>query len=416
MILVHLADLHLGFRAYERAEGGRNTREGDVADAFLRAVDEVVRLRPGVVLIAGDVFDRPDPPPGALVTLTRGLETVRDALPGTPVLIAAGARDTPVRPGDPGVLAALDTLPGVAAASEAPRVLRVGELSVAMLPHRAALDPDRERPAPDADARWNVLLTHARAASAADERVRARSPRARLAQGAAARGDGASRGDGAARGRRAPSAKRTARGRGQPRPAARTAPALGAIDPAAWDYVALGGEHVQRAPLPHVRWAGSLERVGWRPWDEALEEKGFLSWDLEAGAARFHPVSVRAVVSLAPMRVPAGQAERLRRRVREVTDEVPGGIDGKIVRLRVHGAEPADLAGLGDLLPSLRERALHLSLGLDDAAARAPAAPPGDPLHPRLAELLVEEGLAPEDAAARAGALLGEVPAEAGAR
>jgi hypothetical protein len=187
------------------------------------------------------------------------------------------------------------------------------------------------------------------------------------------------------------------------------------IDPAAWDYVALGGEHVQRALLPHVRWAGSLERVGWRPWDEALEEKGFLSWDLEAGAHRFHPVAVRAVVSLAPIRVPAGQPDRLRRRVREVTDEVPGGIDGKIVRVRVHGAEPADLAGLAEqLLPSLRERALHLSVALDDAVARRAALPPGDPLHPRLAELLVEEGLSAEDAATRAGALLGEVPAEAG--
>jgi hypothetical protein len=173
---------------------------------------------------------------------------------------------------------------------------------------------------------------------------------------------------------------------------------------------------VHRTLLSHVRWAGSLERVGWRPWDEALEEKGFLSYDLEARIARFHPVSVRAVVSLAPIRVPAGQPERLRRRVREVTDEVPGGIDGKIVRVRVHGAEPADLSGLAEqLLPGLRERALHLSVALDDAAGGRTATPPGDPLHPRLAKLLMEEGVAPEEAPARAGALLGEVPAEAGA-
>jgi hypothetical protein len=198
--------------------------------------------------------------------------------------------------------------------------------------------------------------------------------------------------------------------------AAAAVAAAGAVDPGAWDYVALGGEHVHRALLPHVRWAGSLERVGWRPWDEALEEKGFLTWDLESREARFHPVTVRAVVSLAPIRVPPGQPERVRRRVREVTDEVPGGIDAKIVRVRVQGAEPADLGELADqLLPALRERALHLSVALDDGGARRPARSPGDPLHPRLAELLVEEGIDSDDAAARAGALLGEIPVEAGA-
>jgi exonuclease SbcD len=402
VILAHLADLHLGFRAYERAEGGRNVRESDVSDAFLRAVDEVVRLRPDVVLIAGDVFDRPDPPPAALVTLTRGLETVRDALSGTPVLIVAGARDTPVRPGDPGVLAALDTLPGVAAASGAIRSARAGDLSVTMLSHRAALE-SLERPAPDASARWNVLLTHARApaGSVTLPRARAARPARRSRNGGRSGGQNGGR----SRAARVPERKRVVR----------AAPLPGAVDPAAWDYVALGGEHVQRSLLPHVRWPGSLERVGWRPWDEALEEKCFLTWDLEAGAARFHPVSVRAVVSLAPIRVPPGQPDRLRRRVREVTDEVPGGIDGKIVRVRVHGADPADLAGLAEqLLPSLRDRALHLSVALDDAGSR-PAAPPGDPLHPRLAELLVEEGLAADEASARAGALLGEVPAEASA-
>ena len=35
-------------------------RERDVAAAFERASQEVVRLRPDVVVVAGDVFDRPD--------------------------------------------------------------------------------------------------------------------------------------------------------------------------------------------------------------------------------------------------------------------------------------------------------------------------------------------------------------------
>ena len=140
MILAHLADLHLGFSAYPRHERGRNVREADVAVAFMRAVDELVGLRPDVVLVAGDVFDRPDPPSAALVTFARGLELLRAALPETPVLVVAGPRDTPRRVDDPGVLAALDTVPGVEAAATAARSVRVNDsLTVHLLPHRAAL-------------------------------------------------------------------------------------------------------------------------------------------------------------------------------------------------------------------------------------------------------------------------------------
>ena len=76
MIIAHLADLHLGFSAYESHDRGQNVREADVADVFMRAVEEVSRLAPDVVLVAGDVFDRPDPPSAALVTFARGLEAL----------------------------------------------------------------------------------------------------------------------------------------------------------------------------------------------------------------------------------------------------------------------------------------------------------------------------------------------------
>jgi DNA repair exonuclease SbcCD nuclease subunit len=365
LIVAHLADLHLGFSAYDRAEGGRNTRELDVEGAFLRALEEVARLRPEAVLIAGDVFDRPDPPSSALLAFARGLELLRDRLPGAPVLVCAGPRDRSRHRTDPGVLAALDTVPGVEAAADAPRSVRVGELHVRLLPYRAALEEPVAPPAPDPTARWNVLLTHAR-------------------EGTEKRRDGA--------------------------PGWSPAPP---IDPRAWDYVALGGEHVHRVPAPNVQWAGSLERIGWRPWEEALEEKGFVTYDLARRRAAFHAVAVRAVVSLAPIRVQPGDPVRLRRRVRQLTDEVPGGIDGKIVLVRVQGAAPEDLSGLTeDLLSTLRARALHLSVVLVDPPRRPSLRAAAEDLRPRLAALLEREGVAADEGAARAGALLGEATPE----
>ena len=67
MIIAHLSDLHLGYRAFGNVEQGRNIREADVARAFHQAIQKVVEIAPSVVLVAGDVFDRPEPPHSALV-------------------------------------------------------------------------------------------------------------------------------------------------------------------------------------------------------------------------------------------------------------------------------------------------------------------------------------------------------------
>ncbi|GMV04982.1 MAG: hypothetical protein AMXMBFR53_12620 [Gemmatimonadota bacterium] len=318
MIVAHLSDLHLGFRAYGRMERGVDVRERDVATAWERAVQEVVRLAPQVVVVAGDVFDRPDPPAGALVTLARGLELLRSSLPQTPVLMVAGPRDTPRRPGDPGALAVLDTFPNVEAAAGLPRsiLLERLDLHASLVPYRATVREPAVAPEPDPRVRWNLLVLHAREGAAERSGV--------------------------------------------------------FVDPADWDYVALGGEHRRRRVDARVQYPGSLERVALDPWDEAADEKGFLVVDLERGSTTFHPIPGRAVAALAPIRVAPGDPERLRRRVEEVTREVPGGIAGKIVRLRLEGVDPEDLLCLqGEQLHALRQQALHLAV----EAGREPRVP-----------------------------------------
>lgn len=346
MILAHLSDLHLGHRAFDRWDQGVNVRERDLATAVQRAFDAVVELGPDVVVITGDVFDRPDPPPGALVTLTRGLEALHSALPDTPVLMVAGARDTPRRSGDAGALAALDAFPNVEAATTIPRsiVYEARSLHVQLIPHRAVLRGPQPLLEPDPRMRRNVLVTCGRVA----------------------RGEG---------------------------------PGL-QVDPREWDYVALGSQHTHRVVAPGVAYAGSLERVGSAPWREAGEEKGFVSVDLETRAIRFHPVAGRPVVALAPTRAPSGDVDRLRTRFAEVVREVPGGIDRKVVRVQLRGPRPSDLVALQGLVSELDRRAIHLSVGVDDPGGRRE--PP-----PELAERVA--ATLPPDAPEGARALLNRV-------
>ena len=319
MIVAHLSDLHLGFRAYGRVERGVNLRERDVAAAFERAVQELVRIAPDVVVVAGDVFDRPDPPPGAVVALARGLEVLRSSLPEVPVLMVSGPRDTPRRPADPGALAVLDTFPNVEAATGLTRSILVERLDLhaCLVPYRATVRHPAAVPESDPKMRWNLLVIHGSTDSAGEWGVH--------------------------------------------------------VDPDEWDYIALGGEHRRRDVIANARYPGSLERVALDPWDEAADEKGFLTVDLERDEVVFHAIPGRPVVALAPIKVVSGDADRLRRRVREVMAEVPGGIDGKIVRLSLEGASPEDLLALqGDQLAGLRQRALHLAV----EAGREPRVPP----------------------------------------
>ncbi|MFN0009833.1 MAG: exonuclease SbcCD subunit D, partial [Planctomycetota bacterium] len=163
MIVAHLSDLHLGFRAYGRVERGADVRERDVAAAFERASQEVVRLRPDVIVISGDVFDRPDPPASAVVSLARGLEVFRASLPDAPVLMVAGPRDTPRREGDPGALAVFDTFPNVQAAAGLPRSILIERLDLhaSLIPYRAVTREPPAMPEPDPRMRWNLLVVHA---------------------------------------------------------------------------------------------------------------------------------------------------------------------------------------------------------------------------------------------------------------
>ena len=315
MRLVHLSDLHLGFRAFPREERGWNLRERDVAGAFRRAVHEILDVGPELILITGDLFDRPDPPSTAFLTLLRGLDTLRRRLPGAPILVVAGARDTPWNPADPGPVAALDSLPGVEAAAGAARAVRLGSSGIhaLLVPHRAVAEPPHPELRPDPEARWNLLLIRGRPGG----------------------------------------------GTGAPR-----------IRRSEWDYVAMGGDHVHGIGGDRAWWPGSLERLGWDPWLEATEEKGFVVYDLEQGEGEFHPVPSRPVVDLAPVRASPADPAAGTRRLRDVLKGVPGGIQGKILRVRLRGdlLTPDEGAASG-LLAAVRDRTAHVEfLLLGDGA------------------------------------------------
>ncbi len=84
----------------------------------------------------------------------------------------------------------------------------------------------------------------------------------------------------------------------------------------------------------------------------------------------------------------------LRERVREVLVEVPGGIEEKIVRIRIQGLPPGRLDLLDGVLPEYRRRALHLEVQLDDTpwGHFSQAVKPSRRLASKLVERLADQG------------------------
>jgi exonuclease SbcD len=295
--LVHVADLHLGFRQYQRlTPAGINQREADVAASFRRAVDKVIDLRPDVVLVAGDVFHNVRPTNPAILHAFAQFSRLRQELPEAVVVIVAGNHDTP-RSSETGCILRLFVQLGIEVVDDAPRRLSFPDRDLSIL---AVPDVPGSRPAlaPEPGVRHNLLLLHGEvegvlpASAAALDRASLEVSKEEL---------GAER----------------------------------------WTYVALGHYHVYRQVAPNAYYSGSLDYTSANAWGELLEErasgipgKGLIEHDLGTGAHRFHALPPsRALVDLPPIPARGLPAPEVDAAIRAAVDACPGGIDDKIVRL-----------------------------------------------------------------------------------
>jgi DNA repair protein SbcD/Mre11 len=327
MRLVHLSDFHLGHRQFQRqTPAGINQREADVASAFRDAIDGIIALRPDIVCIAGDVFHNVRPSNPAILHAFTQFSRLVHALPDTIVVIVAGNHDTP-RSVEAGCILRLFIPLGIHVADMEAKRFSFPERDLSIF----AVPSDDARSVaygPDPDFRWNVLVLHASVVGVVP-------------------GGGA-----------------------DPDLAARQ------IDPAAlrssqWSYQAIGHYHVYRELAPNAFYSGAIEYTSSNIWGEQAEEKalrlggkGMVEFDLETGKRTFHRIrSARGLVDLPVVRARAQTAADIDAAVRANVDQVPGGIDEKIVRQVIQDI-PRHVARELDhrLLREYRRHALHFQL------------------------------------------------------
>src|SRR5712664_2003145 len=163
MRLAHLADLHLGFRQFDRqTPKGTNQREADIAEVFRRAVDDLLEQQPDLIVIAGDIFHSVRPTNAAILFFFRELHRLRTGLPASPIVAVAGEHDTP-RSTETGTILRLYEALGVDIAIEEPRRIVYPQLDCAVLavPQQALAQAERPALRPESGGpTLNVLVTH----------------------------------------------------------------------------------------------------------------------------------------------------------------------------------------------------------------------------------------------------------------
>jgi exonuclease SbcD len=328
MRIVHLSDIHLGFRQYQRqTKSGLNQREVDVARTMLRVVDKIIELKPNIVLVAGDVFHTVRPSNPAILHAFSQFQRLTQRLPETAIIIVAGNHDTP-RTTETGCILRLFVPLGIRVIEGgADRIpLFNGEVSVLAVPDL----PVGARPAltPDPAAKYNVLLIHGEVEGVLPNYT---STLERVPMTISEEELGAHR----------------------------------------WDYVALGHYHVYRSVAPNAFYSGSVDYTSSNPWGELIEErqsriegKGIIEHDLAARTHRFHHISPdRKWVDLPPISGSGLTAAELDSRIKETLDGCEGGIENKVVRLVVRDVPRHIIRELDHkALRDFRRSALHFHL------------------------------------------------------
>jgi len=342
--LVHLADLHLGFRQYHRlTPTGINQREADVGNAFRRAVDRVIALRPDIVVIAGDVFHSVRPMNPAIIHAFTQFSRLRTALPDAVIVMVAGNHDRP-RSAETGCILRLFAPLGILVVDDVPERFAFPEKDLAIL---AVPDLTSPLPAlvPEPGFKHTVLVLHGEVEGMLPEHM-ARVDRAVMEI---------------------------------------PVEALGA---AQWSYVALGHYHVQREIAPNAYYSGSIEYTSANPWGELVEEreaglagKGFIEFDLDAGAPRFHALEpMRPLINLPVVSAKGLSAAELDAAIKERVEGCPGTIDDKIVRLIVRDVPRHVVRELDQkALREYKRRALHFHLDTRRPDVARPTAASGAP-------------------------------------
>ncbi len=312
--IVHLADIHIGYRKYAKTNAqGINEREADVSASFREACERIVFLNPDLIVIAGDLFHTVRPSNANLSFVFRELKKLTSRIKA-PVVIIAGNHETPKRNDTGSPLLLLREIDNVFVAESNLEWFTFSDFAVCALPHAAVGTVQAHELRAKDSYKRNILVSHLQTGESwlsdlgGEERL------------------------------------------------------LSSLNIGEWDYVALGHVHSMKQVAYNVFYSGSLEHTSLNIWAENDLAKGFIEYDLDEKTWRFHELSSPREILVLPTIDVTGKS------VAETQSEIVEALSvktlkGKLVKLVVKGIEREVLRSLNHKeLRQFRAEALHLLL------------------------------------------------------
>jgi hypothetical protein len=338
MRIAHLADIHLGYRAYNRTTRfGLNVREADVFNGFRQALGRVAEIAPDLVVIAGDMFHVVRPSNLTIDQTFREFVNFR-MRSRAPIVLIGGNHDSP-RSTDTGcILDLFKNIPDTYIVHNEFQAVELPSLdtTVYCLCHRAVPMLSSLKVEPNPASKYNVLTVHG-----------------------------------------------TLEGVGKHFHDMGTPITRSQIIHDGWDYIALGHYHVFEKMDDRCYYSGSLDYTSPNIWAELGVPKGFVEFDLDnRELVKFHEMKTREVVDLRAIDAEGMSAAQVNDVIMHRVAGIHGGHEEKIVRLVVENVPRAIVPDLDyRTIRQIRMEALHFDLQLRPPKRAGLATREGDSQH-----------------------------------
>lgn len=317
MKIAHLADLHLGYRAYTRTdEKGINLREKDVLIAFKNAlfsVPEDVKL----IIIAGDIFHQVRPSNKTLEVTIKILKDFRECSE-IPILITCGNHEMSKAAEMGNALRVIESaVDDITIIDTDITTVCYPDIEVLAVPYSCIPQlKDYDYPVVS-KAKYKVMSIHGSFNSDKCPELSQHSSCELLD--------------------------------------------ANNLNAAKFDYIAIGHYHKYTELASNIFYSGSIERASTNIWDEK-SPKGFIIYDLEAKTHEFIRIKTRPVIDLPKINADLLTVEQLNERIKNLLSGIPN-LSESIVRLNIDNLSFSTQRQIDQkMLREFAKTAVHLKL------------------------------------------------------
>jgi len=323
MKIVHLADLHLGYKAYNKLnERGLNIREADLFTAFKNALEKMEEINPDLILIAGDVFHKPRPSNFTILMTIRFLQQFRKNC-DAPIIVIAGNHEYVKLTESGSVLSILESvISGLKVFDKEAKCFRIDHLdtNILCIPHAGLENINKTDLNPDKTSKYNIMMIHGI--------YKPNKLKALPTYGGAMIADDF-------------------------------------IDESKWDYIAFGHYHKFTELAPNAYYSGAIERTTSNIWQEANDKKGFIVYDFDKRECKHISLSSpRKVIDIKKISAKDLTAVEINQKIDEEISKIYD-IDKCIVRMTVENVDPVAMREIDyKKIREIKKTAVHFRLNL----------------------------------------------------